>query len=302
MEVAAPGKINLVLRCGRPGPDGYHPLVTVFQAVGLREHIRAEAALPGQYTLTYTSGAQGLETDSTNLALRAAHALARHASGRGVPGVPGVHLTIAKEIPIAGGMAGGSADAAGTLAACNELWGLGYSRRQLTEVARTLGADVPFGLYGGIAAATGRGDTIEPLEVNGLYHWVLCTQNFGLSTPEVFRRFDRAYAAHCAPAPLTAKERADIQSGDPLRLAGVVTNDLEAPALDLRPELGDTLAALERAGALAAIVSGSGPTTAGLCLDAKHAESVARIVLEAQVCARAIVTSGPVPGAFAPGG
>ncbi|UNX55547.1 4-(cytidine 5'-diphospho)-2-C-methyl-D-erythritol kinase [Georgenia sp. TF02-10] len=323
VQVRAPGKINLALRVGPPGPDGYHPLVTVFQAVSLGEDVVARPA--DGISLEIRGRGTDLPTDGTNLAVRAAELLARTV---GVDA--GVHLTLTKRVPVAGGMAGGSADAAATLLACDQLWGAGLAREELAELAADLGADVPFALTGATALGTGRGDVLSPVLVRGTYHWVLAVQAEGLSTPEVFRAFDeqhgysaggraadrgdggRSVAPAVTPAPAPAPAPAvddapapavddalltTLLSGDPLAVARHLVNDLQDAAVDLRPELGDVLAACERAGALGAVVSGSGPTVAALALDGPHAESVAGVVRAADVAAEVLTVTGPAPGA-----
>ncbi|MHB1063958.1 MAG: 4-(cytidine 5'-diphospho)-2-C-methyl-D-erythritol kinase [Georgenia sp.] len=295
VRVRAPGKINLTLCVGEPAADGYHPLETVFQAVSLYEDV---VARPGEdITLEIHGRGTDLPTDSTNLAFRAA-ALLREASGTHA----GVHLTLTKEVPVAGGMAGGSADAAAALLACDQLWGTGLGREELGALAAELGADVPFALTGMSAMGTGRGDVLTPVMSRGTYHWVLAVQADGLSTPEVFRALDRLEGHIPAgsgrpPAGATSSLVPALLTADPLVLARHLRNDLQGAALELRPELGDVLAAADRAGALAAIVSGAGPTVAALALDAAHAISVADVVRAADVAAEVLTVTGPVPGA-----
>jgi 4-diphosphocytidyl-2-C-methyl-D-erythritol kinase len=297
VQVRAPGKINLALHVGPPRPDGYHPLATLFQAVSLYEDVVARPA--DDITLTIRGRGADLPTDATNLAVRAARLL------RETSGVDrGVALTLTKEVPVAGGMAGGSADAAATLLACDQLWGTGLGREELAELAAELGADVPFALTGLSAMGTGRGDLLTPVMSRGTYHWVLAVQAEGLSTPAVFREFDALHgfspdgAAHPGAAPqVDPGLLAALLSADPLVLARHLANDLQEPALELRPELGDVLAAADRAGALAAVVSGSGPTVAALALDAPHAASVAGVMRAAEVAAEVLTVTGPVPGA-----
>ncbi|TRW46752.1 4-(cytidine 5'-diphospho)-2-C-methyl-D-erythritol kinase [Georgenia yuyongxinii] len=305
VQVRAPGKINLALHVGPPRPDGYHPLATLFQAVSLYEDVLARPS--DEITLELRGRGTDLPTDAGNLAVRAA-ALLRETGGVD----RGVHLTITKQVPVAGGMAGGSADAAATLLACDQLWGTGLSREELAELAAELGADVPFALTGMSAMGVGRGDLVTPVMSRGTYHWVLAVQGEGLSTPHVFKTFDEleGYTVPSAAAPGSdhaapdgAGPRVDpgllaaLLSADPLVLAKHLTNDLQDAALDLRPELGDVLAAADRAGALAAVVSGSGPTVAALALDAPHAASVADVMRAAEVAAEVLTVTGPVPGA-----
>lgn len=289
--VRAPGKINLALRVGAPDDDGYHPLATVFQAVSLHEDVIASPA--DSLSLTVEGrDAERVPTDDSNLALRAARLLQEHT---GI--TAGAHLHIVKQVPVAGGMGGGSADAAAALLACDQLWDAGLDREQLVRLARRLGADVPFALTGLTAIGSGRGDVLTSAMVGGSYHWVLAVQDEGLSTPEVFAAFDDDGGTHAPPPHLDDALLVALRGGDPLELARHLTNDLEEVALDLRPELGDVIAAADRAGALAAVLSGSGPTVAALAIDERHARSVAAVIAEAEVAREVLVATGPVPGA-----
>jgi len=295
VHVRAPGKINLTLRAGLPREDGYHPLETVFQAVSLYEDVIARPAEDISAEL-HGRGAD-LPTGRENLAVRAAELL-RETAGED----SGVHLSITKQVPVAGGMAGGSADAAATLIACDQLWGTGLGREELAELAAELGADVPFALTGMSAMGTGRGDLISPVMSRGQYHWVLAIQDEGLSTPEVFAEFDALTGDGPGPddeddARHGGEVVSALLSADPLVLARTLHNDLEQAAVSLRPGLADVLAAADRAGALAAVVSGSGPTVAALALDAPHASSVADVLRGAEVADEIQVATGPVPGA-----
>ncbi len=291
VHVRAPGKVNLALRVGAPDTDGYHPLATVFQAVSLHEDVVARAA-PDLSLTVEGRDAEHVPTDGSNLALRAARLLREHT---GI--TDGAHLRIVKQVPVAGGMGGGSADAAATLLACDQLWGAGLDREALVTLARRLGADVPFALTGLTAIGSGRGDVLTSAMVGGHYHWVLAVQGEGLSTPEVFAAFDDL-GGTAAPEPhLDDALLVALRSGDPHALARHLVNDLEEPALELRPELGDVLAAADRGGALAAVLSGSGPTVAALALDERHARSVAAVMTEAEVAREVLVATGPVPGA-----
>jgi 4-diphosphocytidyl-2-C-methyl-D-erythritol kinase len=292
VAVRAPGKINLALRVGAPDDDGYHPLATVFQAVSLHEDVIATAA-PGLSLSVEGRDAERVPTDDSNLALRAARLLQEHT---GI--TAGAHLHIVKQVPVAGGMAGGSADAAAALLACDQLWDAGLDREQLVALARRLGANVPFALTGLTAVGSGRGDVLTSAMVGGsAHHWVLAVQDEGLSTPSVFAAFDDAGGTRAPEPRLDDALMAALRSGDPHELARHLVNDLEEPALELRPELGDVLAAADRAGALAAVLSGSGPTVAALTLDEGHAHSVAAVVREAEVAREVLVVTGPVPGA-----
>lgn len=291
VAVRAPGKINLALRVGAPDDEGYHPLATVFQAVSLHEDVVASPAAGLSLTVEGRD-ADRVPTDDSNLALRAAQLLQEHT---GI--TDGAHLHVVKQVPVAGGMAGGSADAAAALLACDQLWDAGLSREELIVLGRRLGADVPFALTGLTAVGSGRGDVLTSAMAQGSYHWVLAVQDRGLSTPRVFAAFDDAGGTQAPQPHLDDELMAALRGGDPHELARYLVNDLEEVAIDLRPELGDVLAAADRAGALAAVLSGSGPTVAALALDEQHAESVAAVVREAEVAREVLVATGPVPGA-----
>ena len=296
VRVEAPGKVNLFLSVGAPGPDGYHPLTTVFQAVRLIETVtarRQSAQDHGTVTLTLEEPDADVPVDESNLAVRAATLLAQ------TTGVSeGVDLLLRKRVPVAGGMAGGSADAAAALVACNALWGTGLSLPELSALAARLGADVPFPLTGATAVGSGRGDLVTPIMTRGVYHWVFALAEEGLSTPAVFRRFDEltggGQPAVCdVPEALTAALRA----GDARALAGSLHNDLQAAALDLRPELARVIAVAEEAGALRAIVSGSGPTIAALVEDPGSAQRVSRALKASGLVAEVLRADAPVAGA-----
>ena len=296
VRVEAPGKVNLFLSVGAPGPDGYHPLTTVFQAVRLIETVtarRQSAQDHGTVTLTLEEPDGDVPVDESNLAVRAATLLAQ------TTGVSeGVDLLLRKRVPVAGGMAGGSADAAAALVACNALWGTGLSLPELSALAARLGADVPFPLTGATAVGSGRGDLVTPIMTRGVYHWVFALAEEGLSTPAVFRRFDELTgggqpAVRDVPEALTAALRA----GDTRALAASLHNDLQAAALDLRPELAEVIAVAEEAGALRAIVSGSGPTIAALVEDPGSAQRVSRALKASGLVAEVLRADAPVAGA-----
>ena len=213
--------------------------------------------------------------DHTNLAYRAAQAVAQQAAQRGLA-TPDVHILLDKAVPVAGGMAGGSADAAATLKACNEFWQVGLSLEELAQLGAQLGADVPFGLYGGVALGTGRGDLIEPLKAApGPYYWTFALQDKGLSTAAVFKHFDATVQAPPAADMPPEQLLAALEAGDVAEVSRHIRNDLQATAIDLRPELGQLIDLAKKAGALAAMVSGSGPTVAALSSSRAVAERVA---------------------------
>lgn len=299
VTVRIPAKVNAQLAVGGLRPDGFHDLANVFLAVGLYDEVTVTPADGLRITASGPDAAQ-IPLDGTNLAARAAVALAaRH----GIE--PGVHIHIAKDIPVAGGMAGGSADGAGALLACDALWGLHSSQDELLSICAELGSDVPFNLIGGAALGRGRGEILTPLDVRGPFHWVFAVADGGLSTPAVYRECDRLREASGPgattadipdPEPAPALLRA-LASGDPEALAAALTNDLQAAALSLRPSLADTLRAGTDAGALAALVSGSGPTCAFLAGTAEEAAKIADAVLASGTCRTTRVTTAPAPGA-----
>ncbi|MBF6330671.1 4-(cytidine 5'-diphospho)-2-C-methyl-D-erythritol kinase [Nocardia transvalensis] len=290
--VRAPSKVNLHLGVGDVRADGYHELTTVFQALSLSDDV--EIAPASSLTVRVSGeGAAEVPTDRTNLVWSAAVRLA-HLAGR----APLVEISIRKGIPVAGGMAGGSADAAAALVGLNELWDLGLSRDELATVAAELGSDVPFALYGGTALGRGRGEELLPVLCRSTFHWVLALAKGGLSTPGVYRELDRLREQGNPPRLGEPQELLQaLVSGDPQQLAPLLGNDLQAAALSLKPELRRTLRAGVEAGALAGIVSGSGPTCAFLCADEKAAVAVSAELSGAGVCRSVRTASGPVSGA-----
>ncbi|MFF5899435.1 4-(cytidine 5'-diphospho)-2-C-methyl-D-erythritol kinase [Streptomyces argenteolus] len=292
VTVRVPAKVNAQLAVGAPRPDGFHDLANVFLAVGLHDEVTVTPADELRVTCSGPDADQ-VPLDTTNLAARAAIALAaRH----GIE--PAVHIHIAKDIPVAGGMAGGSADGAGALLACDALWSTGATRDELLAICAQLGSDVPFSLIGGAALGVGRGEQLTPLEVGGTFHWVFAVADGGLSTPAVYGEFDRLTAGTDVPEPAPSPALlAALRDGDTAALADVLGNDLQPAALSLRPSLADTLAAGTAAGALAALVSGSGPTTAFLVSDAESAHKVADALRTSGTCREARTAVAPAPGA-----
>jgi 4-diphosphocytidyl-2-C-methyl-D-erythritol kinase len=292
VTVRVPAKVNVQLAVGAARPDGFHDLANVFLAVGLYDEVTVTPADELRVTCAGPDAAQ-VPLDRTNLAARAAVALAeRHGHS------PAVHIHIAKDIPVAGGMAGGSADGAGALVACDALWGTGASRAELLDICAELGSDVPFSLVGGAALGIGRGEKLTILETGGTFHWVFAMAGRGLSTPAVFREFDRLGEGADIPEPVASQPLLDaLAKGDPDALAAAVSNDLQPAALSLFPELADTLAAGRAAGALAALVSGSGPTTAFLVRDPGAAAKVAETLAASGTCRTVRTAAGPAAGA-----
>jgi len=288
----APAKVNLELMVGPRGPDGFHQLATVFQAVGLHDDVTVERADDWGVTVNGPY-AELVPADGTNLALRAARLLA-DAAGIEVP----VHITIDKDIPVAAGMAGGSADAAGALLACDALWGVWTSRTALEELAAELGSDVPFALLGGTAMGSGRGDQLAPVLGRGRYSWVLALSDVGLSTPEVYGECDRLRSKLRVPEPTpSASMMTALRSGDAASLGKALSNDLQPAALSLQPRLEEVLRAGMDNGALGGIVSGSGPTVAFLVSDTESSLDLAVALTALGVAPSVKRAAGPVRGA-----
>ena len=294
VTVRAPAKVNLHLGVGAPRDDGFHPLMTVYHAIGLYDDVTVRDAREWSVAVTALGGVAvaGVPTDDTNIAVRAGRALAAH---HGLDRA--ARVRIRKGIPVAGGMAGGSADAAATLVALDRLWGLDTSDADLFALAAGLGSDVPFGLVGGNALGTGRGEVVEQLPGADVARWwVVVTSDDGLSTPEVYRRFDELEPD--APAEPRAPHRLVAFLSDPADVvAPLLHNDLQPAALDLRPELADVLAAGEAAGALRGLVSGSGPTCVFWCADADAARATASALAGRYGERRVLVATGAVAGA-----
>lgn len=291
VTVRVPAKVNLELLVGPRRADGYHSLATVYQAVSLYDDVTVAAADDWGVSVSGPL-ADGVPTDERNLALRAARLLGERHDG------DPVHVSIRKGIPVAGGMAGGSADAAATLVGIDHLWDLGLDREELEEAAAELGSDVPFLVTGGTAMGSGRGERLAPVLARGSYHWVLALSDLGLSTPEVYAECDRLREGTVLPEPVsTPALMAALRTGDPHELAPQLTNDLQAAAVSLRPALGETLAAGMEYGALGGIVSGSGPTVAFLVEDHEAGIDLAVALTASGVVRDVRRASGPVHGA-----
>jgi 4-diphosphocytidyl-2-C-methyl-D-erythritol kinase len=292
ITVRVPGKVNLYLAVGDRRDDGYHELTTVFHAVSLLDEVTVRNADVLSLELV-GEGADKLPTDQGNLAWQAAELMAEHV-GR----APDVSIMIDKSIPVAGGMAGGSADAAAVLVAMNSLWDLNMPRRDLRMLAAQLGSDVPFALHGGTALGTGRGEELATVLSRNTFHWVLAFAEGELLTPSVFSELDRLRDAAdpprlADPGPVLGA----LAAGDPQQLAPLLGNELQAAAISLDPALRRALRAGKEAGALAGLVSGSGPRCAFLCTSAVSAVDVGTELSGAGVCRTVRVASGPVPGA-----
>lgn len=295
----APGKINCYFRVGPPREDGYHDVASLYVAVSLFEEIRATLRQDGELHLRLDEASTVVDEPETfplgpgNLVHQAAQLLREHA------GVNlGADLEILKRVPIAGGMGGGSADAAATLVACNELWGTGLDREELGRLGARLGADVPFALMGGAAIGLGVGDQLAPLLTRARTDWVLIPASYGLSTPRVYAMLDRLRAGQSIPVPTEVDPQVikALMEPDAQALADTLVNDLTQASLALAPELGTVRDLAEGAGALRAMVSGSGPTLALLVRDAEHAREV-MAQLGDEVGVATLAVQAPAPGA-----
>lgn len=297
----AHGKVNLYLQVGDLRPDGYHDLTTVYESLSLSDELSLTAVGAGGGVRGLSiQGPRTVPTDQTNLAWKAVELLVAAYRDRGFTEFPEVEISIRKGIPVAGGMAGGSADAAAALCAMERMLAPAYGpigRNEMLRLAATLGSDVPFALIGGVQLGTGRGEQLTSVMHRGTHHWVLAMNSKGLSTPTVFQKLDQLRQERTMPrigqdhelpiGPITA---------DPQRLAQALANDLQPAALSLLPELRRTLAAGKAAGALAGIVSGSGPTCAFICADMEHAHQVADALIDDGVASAVTTAFGPADG------
>jgi 4-diphosphocytidyl-2-C-methyl-D-erythritol kinase len=292
VTVRVPAKVNLQLGVGPLRDDGFHGLGTIFQAVSLYDEVTVDEA-DELGVVVVGEASDDVPVDASNLAARAAVALARY-----LDRPPTVHITIHKGIPVAGGMAGGSADAAATLVACDALWAGGLVPGVLHDIAARLGSDVPFCLVGGTALGVGRGEQLTQVLAHGDYHWVFAFADAGLSTPAVYAELDRMRLETPGVEVATPDHLiAALRSGDPHRVGPLLANDLERAALRLRPSLRRTLDAGRDARALGAIVCGSGPTCAFLVEDEAAAVALVAVLSGSGACRSARRAHGPVPGA-----
>jgi 4-diphosphocytidyl-2-C-methyl-D-erythritol kinase len=297
VSVRVPAKINLDLAVGPVGPDGYHPVHTVFHAVSLYDDLSISTrGVDGDVTLELEGEhVAGVPVDRANLAMRAAHLLAARAGVR-----LDARITLRKGIPVAGGMAGGSADAAAALVGCDLAWRTGMSKAELLSMAGELGSDVAFALVGGTAIGAGRGEQITPALARGQYHWVLALSDQGLSTAEVYAEHDRLMNGRPVPQPrVTDAVMQALRRGDSESLGRALRNDLQTAACSLRPALADLLDVGQEYGALGGVVSGSGPTVAFLVRDHEHALDLSVALTASGACQQVRRAHGPVHGARA---
>ncbi len=291
VTVRVPAKVNLELLVGPPREDGYHSLSTVFQAVGLHDDVTVSVADAWGVSVSGPLAA-GVPLGDDNIVMRAAHLI------EGTHDVDPVHVSIHKGIPVAGGMAGGSADAAATLVGLDHLWELGLDRDALEQLAGELGSDVPFLVAGGTAMGSGRGELLAPVLARGTYHWVFALGDEGLSTPAVYAECDRLRGTAEVPEPAPNPAlMAALRTGDPRELAPQLANDLQEAAVSLRPAIGDVLASGMEFGALGGVVSGSGPTVAFLVEDNEAGIDLAVALTASGVARNVRRATGPVHGA-----
>ena len=290
-----PAKVNLQLSVGPLGSDGFHEVTTVFQAISLFDDVTVATAPDGDGINISISGqtSSGVPADSSNLAVKAAELMIKNYD------LPAdLIIKLKKEIPVAGGMAGGSADAAGVIVGLDSLFELGLSRDEMEIVGSKIGSDVPFSICGGVAIGTGRGDQITPALSKGSYNWVLALSGQGLSTPSVYQECDRLREGLSISAPLVSEPLMQaLRAGDAKALGKALTNELQPAACSLRPALRLVLDVGIDYGALGGIVSGSGPTVAFLVSDDEHAMDLTVALSASGVVSSVVRATGPAHGA-----
>jgi 4-diphosphocytidyl-2-C-methyl-D-erythritol kinase len=293
--VRTPAKVNLQLAVGPLGEDGFHEVTSVFQAISLFDDVSIKLAKQESGTSLTLSGATsgGVPIDDENLAIRAAKLMAEKFDLS-----TDLEIHLKKEIPVAGGMAGGSADAAGVIVAMDSLFDVGLSRDEMEAIAAQLGSDVPFGISGGVAIGRGRGDQLTPALSRGNFHWVLALSGQGLSTPAVYQECDRLREGLEIARPQVSDSMMQaLRAGDAVALGQALSNDLQAAACSLRPALRLVLDVGRDYGALGGIVSGSGPTVAFLVEDEERSMDLTVALSSSGVVAGVVRASGPVHGA-----
>jgi len=294
VTVRVPAKVNLHLGVGPRRADGKHQLHTIYQAVSLYDEVTLAPTRDGRLTVDLVGEhVDGVPTGDDNLAVQAVRAVASLA---GVE--PAVGVTVRKGIPVGGGLAGGSADAAAALVAADALWKCDFERPVLEQLAAGLGSDVAFLLHGGTALGTGHGEIVSPVLSRGEWHWVLAVAETGLLTPSVYAELDRLRGDDGE----TDEERAEgvlaaLRSADVVALGRALYNDLQSPALQLRPNLARVLDVGRELGAVGGIVSGSGPTVALLASSAGESIRIASALAGYGVCRTVRRATGPVAGA-----
>ena len=290
-----PAKVNLQLAVGPLGNDGFHEVTTVFQAISLFDDVTVETASENNGISIQVTGqtSTGVPSDSSNLAVKAATLMIKKYD------LPSdIKIKLKKEIPVAGGMAGGSADAAGVIVGLDSLFELGLSRDEMEMVGSKIGADVPFSICGGVAIGTGRGDQITPALFKGSYNWVLALSGQGLATPSVYAECDRLREGLSISTPVVSEQLMQaLRAGDAKALGKSLSNDLQPAACSLRPALRLVLDVGLDYGALGGIVSGSGPTVAFLVKDDEHAMDLTVALSSSGVISSVVRATGAVAGA-----
>ena len=290
-----PAKVNLQLSVGPLGGDGFHEVTTVFQAISLFDDVTVATTDANDGIKINITGqtSNGVPADNSNLAVKAAQLMITNYD---LP--KDLSIKLKKEIPVAGGMAGGSADAAGVIVGLDSLFELGLSRDEMESVGSKIGSDVPFSICGGVAIGTGRGDQITPALAKGSYNWVLALSGQGLSTPAVYQECDRLREGLSIAAPVVSEQLMQaLRAGDAKALGKALTNELQPAACSLRPALRLVLDVGVDYGALGGIVSGSGPTVAFLVSDDEHAMDLTVALSSSGVVSSVVRASGPTNGA-----
>ena len=290
-----PAKVNLQLAVGPLGNDGFHEVTTVFQAISLFDDVTVATAPENNGISIQITGqtSTGVPSDNSNLAVKAATLMIKNYD------LPNdLNIKLKKEIPVAGGMAGGSADAAGVIVGLDSLFELGLSRDEMEMVGSKIGADVPFSICGGVAIGTGRGDQITPALFKGSYNWVLALSGQGLATPSVYAECDRLREGLSISTPVVSEQLMQaLRAGDAKALGKSLSNDLQPAACSLRPALRLVLDVGIDYGALGGIVSGSGPTVAFLVKDDEHAMDLTVALSSSGVISSVVRATGAVAGA-----
>jgi 4-diphosphocytidyl-2-C-methyl-D-erythritol kinase len=295
VTVRVPAKVNLQLSVGPKEADGYHNLVSVFQAISIFDDITIKLGEPGSGLTISISGDQthGVPADANNLAAKAVALISKEYDL-----TVDAHIEIKKSIPVAGGMAGGSADAAGTIIGIDYLYSLDMTREEMIEIASKIGSDVPFMLSGGTAIGTGHGDQLTAALSRGTYHWVLAVSTVGLSTPAVYAECDRLRGELEIVEPQTNEAlMQSLLAADAPGVGAALVNDLQLAACSLRPAIRLALDVGQEYGALGAIVSGSGPTVAFLVADQDSGLDLAVALTSSGVVGSVVQAYGPVAGA-----
>ena len=290
-----PAKVNLQLSVGPLGSDGFHEVTTVFQAISLFDDVTVATTSENDGIKISITGqtSTGVPVDNSNLAIKAAQLMIENYD---LP--KDLRIKLKKEIPVAGGMAGGSADAAGVIVGLDSLFELGLSRDEMESVGSKIGSDVPFSICGGVAIGTGRGDQITPALAKGNYNWVLALSGQGLSTPAVYQECDRLREGLSIAPPVVSEQLMQaLRAGDAKALGKALTNELQPAACSLRPALRLVLDVGVDYGALGGIVSGSGPTVAFLVSDDDHAMDLTVALSSSGVVSSVVRATGPAAGA-----